>query len=162
MFIALDSKACFVAPELQSRLRILIFVLLSPRKSKAKCQYQFLSWAPSILSRRRRYEKNVLHSSGAYVLLPICILQENLDWADLVTIDLSLFGTPEGKQQLAKALVKAVHEDGFFYVKNFDIPQERVNRQFSLGKQFYEIPLEEKLQYVPTGLGMSFRAHILT
>ena len=46
-----------------------------------------------------------------------------------------------------------MREDGFFYVKNFNIPQERVNRQFSLGKQFYELPLEEKLKYVPDGLG---------
>lgn len=71
----------------------------------------------------------------------------------MVTIDLSLFSTPEGKQELAKTLVKAVHEDGFFYVKNFNISQERVNRQFHYGKQFYELPLEEKLKYVPSGLG---------
>ncbi|OCH89681.1 Clavaminate synthase-like protein [Obba rivulosa] len=78
--------------------------------------------------------------------------KENLDWADLVTIDLNLFGTPEGKKQLAATLVKAVREDGFFYVKNFNISQERVNRQFALGKQFYEVPLEEKLKYVPEDL----------
>ncbi|CCM02775.1 uncharacterized protein FIBRA_04883 [Fibroporia radiculosa] len=78
--------------------------------------------------------------------------KENLDWADLVTLDFSLLSTEEGKQQLAKTLVKAVREDGFFYVKNFNISQERVNRQFLLGKQFYETPLEEKLKYVPEGL----------
>ena len=50
--------------------------------------------------------------------------------------------------------MKGVREDGFFYVKNFNISQERVNRQFSIGKQFYEkTPLEEKLKYVPDGLG---------
>ena len=38
-------------------------------------------------------------------------------------------------------------------MKNFNISQERVNRQFALGKQFYELPLEEKLKYVPEGLG---------
>lgn len=81
-------------------------------------------------------------------------MQENLDWADLITIDLSLFGTPEGKKQLAQTLIKGVREDGFFYVKNFNISQERVNRQFSIGKHFYEsTPLEEKLKYVPEGLG---------
>ncbi|GBE88049.1 Clavaminate synthase-like protein [Sparassis latifolia] len=78
--------------------------------------------------------------------------QETLDWADLITLDFSLLGTPEGKKQLAATLIKAVHEDGFFYVKNFNISQERVNRQFSIGKQFYEIPLEEKLKYIPEGL----------
>ena len=83
--------------------------------------------------------------------------QENLDWADLVSIDLSLYGTPEGRKELAAQLIRAVREDGFFYVKNFNIPQEQVNRQFSLGKQFYELPLEEKLKYVPDGLGESSR-----
>ena len=66
---------------------------------------------------------------------------------------MSLFNTPEGKQELAQTLIKAVREDGFFYVKNFNISQERVNRQFAIGKRFYDIPLEEKLKYVPEGLG---------
>ncbi|OSX57615.1 hypothetical protein POSPLADRAFT_1155992 [Postia placenta MAD-698-R-SB12] len=78
--------------------------------------------------------------------------KENLDWADLVTLDFSLLGTPEGRAQLVATLVRAVREDGFFYVKNFGISQERVNRQFALGKRFYELPLEEKLKYVPEGL----------
>ncbi|KAI0790038.1 Clavaminate synthase-like protein [Abortiporus biennis] len=87
---------------------------------------------------------------GAYNYVPET--KENLDWADLITIDLSLFGTPEGKKQLAETLIKGVREDGFFYVKNFNISQERVNRQFAIGKRFYETPLEEKLKYVPEGL----------
>ncbi|PIL35307.1 hypothetical protein GSI_02032 [Ganoderma sinense ZZ0214-1] len=78
--------------------------------------------------------------------------KENLDWADLVTLDFSGYGTPEGNKKLAAELIRAVREDGFFYVKNFNISQERVNRQFSIGKQFYEISLEEKLKYVPVGL----------
>lgn len=80
-------------------------------------------------------------------------LQENLDWADLVTVDLSLYHTPEGKKQLAKTLIDAVREKGFFYVKNFNISQERVDRQFGLGKQFYELPLDEKEKYTPEGIG---------
>ncbi|KZT19854.1 Clavaminate synthase-like protein [Neolentinus lepideus HHB14362 ss-1] len=75
--------------------------------------------------------------------------KENLDWAELVTLDLSKYGTPEGNKELAQFLIKALREKGFFYVKNFNISQDRVNRQFSLGKEFYELPLEEKLKYVP-------------
>lgn len=30
-----------------------------------------------------------------------------------------------------------------------------MNRQFAIGKRFYELPLEEKLKYVPEGLGAS-------
>jgi isopenicillin N synthase-like dioxygenase len=78
--------------------------------------------------------------------------KENLDWADLVTVDLSLYHTAEGKRQLAQTLIDALREKGFFYVKNFNISQERVNRQFALGKQFYELPLEEKEKYTPEGL----------
>ncbi|KAL1731181.1 hypothetical protein EV714DRAFT_272060 [Schizophyllum commune] len=78
--------------------------------------------------------------------------KENLDWAELVTIDLTTFNTPEGKKELAKQLIKAIREKGFFYVKGFDIPQEKVDRQFALGKQFYELPLEVKQQYTPEGL----------
>ena len=76
-----------------------------------------------------------------------------MDWADLITVDLSLYATEEGRKELAQTLIKAVREDGFFYVKNFNIPQENVNRQFAIGKRFYELPLEEKLKYVPDGLG---------
>ncbi|KAF8825410.1 Clavaminate synthase-like protein [Lentinula edodes] len=78
--------------------------------------------------------------------------KENLDWADLVTVDLSLYSTPEGKKQLAQTLINAIRNEGFLYVKNFNISQERVNRQFALGKQFYELPLEEKEKYTPEGL----------
>ncbi|KAI0090928.1 Clavaminate synthase-like protein [Irpex rosettiformis] len=87
---------------------------------------------------------------GSYNFVPET--KENLDWADLITVDLSLYNTPEGKKQLAQTLIKAVREDGFFYVKNFNISQDRVNRQFAIGKRFYDLPLEEKLKYVPEGL----------
>ncbi|PCH39355.1 Clavaminate synthase-like protein [Wolfiporia cocos MD-104 SS10] len=87
---------------------------------------------------------------GSYNFVPET--KENLDWANLITLDFRLLDTSEGKKQLAESLIKAVREDGFFYVKNFNISQERVNRQFSLGKRFYELPLEEKLKYVPEGL----------
>ncbi|CDO71806.1 hypothetical protein BN946_scf184939.g30 [Trametes cinnabarina] len=87
---------------------------------------------------------------GSYNYVPET--KENLDWADLVTLDLSLYKTPEGRKQLATTLIEAVRNHGFFYVKNFNISQERVNRQFSIGKQFYDLPLEEKLKYVPEGL----------
>ncbi|KAJ7485605.1 Clavaminate synthase-like protein [Mycena latifolia] len=78
--------------------------------------------------------------------------KEQLDWAELVTVDLSQLGTPEGKKQQADILISAVREKGFFYVKNFGISQERVDRQFALGKQFCELPLEEKMKYLPDGL----------
>lgn len=36
---------------------------------------------------------------------------------------------------------------GFFYVTNFGISQEEVDRQFALGREFYDLPLEERLKF---------------
>jgi hypothetical protein len=38
-------------------------------------------------------------------------------------------------------------ETGFFYVKNFNISQEEIDDQFALGREFYALPLEEKLKF---------------
>ncbi|KAI1863453.1 uncharacterized protein JN550_009564 [Neoarthrinium moseri] len=75
--------------------------------------------------------------------------RENLEWADLSNIDLLKYGTPEGNTELADTLIEAIRTKGFFYVTNFGISQERVDRQFALGQAFYELPLEEKLKYTP-------------
>lgn len=32
-------------------------------------------------------------------------------------------------------------------MKNFNIPQEEVDRQFALGREFYALPLEEKIKF---------------
>jgi isopenicillin N synthase-like dioxygenase len=52
-----------------------------------------------------------------------------------------------------EVLKTGVREKGFFYVKNFKIEQDLVSRQFALGREFYELPLEEKQKYTPEGLG---------
>ncbi|KIW29596.1 uncharacterized protein PV07_05402 [Cladophialophora immunda] len=70
-----------------------------------------------------------------------------LDWADLVTLDLSKFDQPGGKQELATQLFDAVNRIGFFYIINFGLTQEEVDRQFSLCKQVFNLPTEEKLKY---------------
>ncbi|KAK4689634.1 hypothetical protein P7C73_g492, partial [Tremellales sp. Uapishka_1] len=73
----------------------------------------------------------------------------NLDWAELPTIDLSKFNDPAGRAELAETLIQAVRTKGFFYVINYGISQEKVNRQFALGQKFYENPLEIKEKYTP-------------
>lgn len=75
------------------------------------------------------------------------VTKEDLDWAELVTLDLSLYDQPGGKEQLVKQLEHAVQHVGFFYVKNFNISQEEVDFQFALGREFYGLPLEEKLKF---------------
>ncbi|KAJ7343969.1 hypothetical protein DFH08DRAFT_962108 [Mycena albidolilacea] len=56
---------------------------------------------------------------------------------------------PKGHKELANTLITAMCKKGFFYVKNFGISQEAVNLQFAIGKAFYDLPLEEKLEYIP-------------
>lgn len=73
--------------------------------------------------------------------------KHDLDWAELVTLDLSLFDQPGGREQLVRSLEYAAQHVGFFYVVNFGIDQEEVDRQFALGREFYDLPLEEKLKY---------------
>ncbi|KAM0327308.1 hypothetical protein ACHAPQ_007484 [Fusarium lateritium] len=75
--------------------------------------------------------------------------KEHLDWADLANIDLSKYGTKEGNAELAQVLINAIRSKGFFYVTNFDIAQSAIDRQFALGNAFYDLPLEEKLKYMP-------------
>ena len=62
-------------------------------------------------------------------------------------------GDPALRQQIAKDIRDACVNVGFFYVKNFNISQERVDRQFFIGKEFYDLPLEEKLKYEVKGIG---------
>ena len=70
-----------------------------------------------------------------------------MEWADLVTLDLSKFDQPGGKEALAKQLFEALQTIGFFYIINFGLDQEQVDRQFAIGKSVFELPTEEKLKY---------------
>jgi isopenicillin N synthase-like dioxygenase len=72
---------------------------------------------------------------------------QDIEWADLNTLDLSLFDSPNGKQQLANKLAKSLHTCGFFSVKNFGIARETIEQQFKLCETFFGLPLEEKLLY---------------
>ncbi|CDZ97526.1 isopenicillin n synthase [Phaffia rhodozyma] len=73
--------------------------------------------------------------------------KENVNWADLVSLDLSTFDQPGGKEALAKQLNDAVHNVGFFYIVNFGFAQEEVDNQFALGKQVFDLPFEEKAKF---------------
>ena len=91
--------------------------------------------------------------------------QETVDWADLATLDLSTFDQPGGKEKLAKQLYEAIQtigqspsvnmkvlmktntRTGFFYIINFGLSQEAVDRQFAIGKEVFKLPTEEKLKY---------------
>ncbi|KAI0394729.1 Clavaminate synthase-like protein [Xylariaceae sp. FL0594] len=70
-----------------------------------------------------------------------------LDWADLVTLDLSQFDQPGGKEKLASQLFEAIQNIGFFYITNFGLTQEQVDEQFAIGREVFNLPEEEKLRY---------------
>ncbi|KAH7096025.1 hypothetical protein FB567DRAFT_47775 [Paraphoma chrysanthemicola] len=73
--------------------------------------------------------------------------KEDLPWSELVTLDLEDYDRPGGKERLAKQLEHAVHHVGFFYVKNYGLSQEQVDRQFTLAKHFFELPTSEKEKF---------------
>ncbi|KAM7198077.1 hypothetical protein V8F20_006322 [Naviculisporaceae sp. PSN 640] len=65
--------------------------------------------------------------------------------ARIPVIDISS-DNEQDQQQIAKELVEAAIEHGFIYIKNTgkDIPIEAVEGAFSLSKQLFDSPLEEK------------------
>ena len=64
-----------------------------------------------------------------------------------MTLDLSKFDQPGGKEALAKQLFEAIQNIGFFYIINFGLSQEQVDHQFAIGKNHFELPTEEKIKY---------------
>ena len=77
----------------------------------------------------------------------VAVTSQELDWADLVTLDLSDFDNAGGKERLAKQLFDAVQNIGFFYVIGFGLSQDEVDHQFAIGKEFFNLPMEEKLRF---------------
>ncbi|KAE8150219.1 hypothetical protein BDV25DRAFT_154822 [Aspergillus avenaceus] len=73
--------------------------------------------------------------------------KEDLKYADLVTIDLSEFDRPGGKEKLAAQLKTAVHEVGFFYVTNFGLTQGQIDEQFAIAREFFKLPEAERLSF---------------
>lgn len=102
-----------------------------------------------------------------YIWLAVLTSVILVDWAELITLDLSLYEQPGGKKELVQQLDHAVRHvgtqphftsggvaperlttaAGFFYVKGFNIGQDEVDQQFALGREFYNLPLEEKLKF---------------
>lgn len=74
-------------------------------------------------------------------------LNVSVAWADLVTLDLAKFDESGGKEALAQQLFDALKTIGFFYIVNFGLAQEEVDRQFAIGKAVFDLPTEEKLVY---------------
>ncbi|KAI9925395.1 hypothetical protein ASPWEDRAFT_41483 [Aspergillus wentii DTO 134E9] len=73
--------------------------------------------------------------------------KEQLDYADLVTLDMAEFDRPGGKERLAEQLKETAHRVGFFYITNFGLSQAQIDQQFAIAKQFFALPEEERMKY---------------
>ncbi|KAH8690693.1 putative 1-aminocyclopropane-1-carboxylate oxidase [Talaromyces proteolyticus] len=73
--------------------------------------------------------------------------KEKLDWAELEALDISLLDQPGGKQALANQVLSFINKNGFFYVTGHGLTNHQVDRQYSIAQAFFDLPLEEKLQY---------------
>lgn len=71
----------------------------------------------------------------------------DLDYADLVTLDLSVFDTPDGKQKLANQLKTAISTIGFFYVTNFGLDAAKVDEQFEIAQQLFSMDMDSKMMF---------------
>src|SRR5262245_38938343 len=72
-------------------------------------------------------------------------------------IDISPFlaGTPEGKRQVADQVASACEEIGFFLVTGHSVPELLIHKTYDLAREFFDLPVEEKLlvRTTPAGVG---------
>jgi len=64
-------------------------------------------------------------------------------------VDLSSFtpdSAPESRLRIAHELVTACRKVGFVYILGHGVPQDQVDRAFSISKKFYALPKEEKMK----------------
>ena len=74
---------------------------------------------------------------------------------EVPVIDLqpALKGGAEDRQRVARQISDACRELGFFYIANQGVPHELIARHFDIAKQFFDLPIEEKLKVDGTKSG---------
>ncbi|RPD60559.1 Clavaminate synthase-like protein [Lentinus tigrinus ALCF2SS1-7] len=79
---------------------------------------------------------------------PAPATEEELDWADFPTIDLSKTKTPEGRAELAPIVRDAMRTYGFLYVVNHGLTQAQNERMIDIADvPFTQVPEEEQKQF---------------
>ncbi|KAF9011696.1 hypothetical protein BDQ17DRAFT_783244 [Cyathus striatus] len=72
-----------------------------------------------------------------------------VDYADLAVIDLSKASTLNGRVELAREAVHALHESGFFYIINHGYTREQTARLFDIADiPFSQVSEQEKQKYL--------------
>ncbi|KAK4942569.1 hypothetical protein LTR10_017698 [Elasticomyces elasticus] len=69
------------------------------------------------------------------------------DAIPIVSFEKFLTGNRADQQQVAQQVYDAFSTVGFIYLKDYGIPQSRVDEVFALAKTFFDLPLSEKLNY---------------
>ncbi|KAI1609552.1 oxidoreductase [Exophiala viscosa] len=69
-----------------------------------------------------------------------------MSFSSIPILDLSLSRSPETKPQLLADLRHALLEVGFLYIKNTGVPPDLVAEVIRLGKAFFNLPEEKKLE----------------
>lgn len=75
--------------------------------------------------------------------------QTNGTQSSIPIVDLGRFtddSTPEERLQIAQQLASACREVGFVYIKNHGLEPSLLKRAFSVSKQFYDLPTEQKMK----------------
>jgi isopenicillin N synthase-like dioxygenase len=69
-----------------------------------------------------------------------------MSFASIPVLDLSLADDPTTKPAFLADLRHAIIDIGFLYIKNFGIEQEFLDTVCTVGKEFFDLPNEEKLR----------------
>jgi len=92
--------------------------------------------------------------------------KEDLDWASLHTIDLSLLDCSDPKvvDDLVKLTATAIKNDGFLYLTNYGVSLDQLHRQFDLAQYLHRNISEEdkeRLMWDPkTGIFAGFKRRL--
>ncbi|KAL4874221.1 hypothetical protein BJY04DRAFT_225271 [Aspergillus karnatakaensis] len=78
------------------------------------------------------------------------VTREPLEYVDLVDLDLSKFDNPVTRKELARDLLQAVTEHGFFTISNHGIPKTLWDHQMDIGNTIMHLSQEEKKPYEAT------------
>lgn len=81
----------------------------------------------------RLSQEKIEAKHGAFQEIPL------IDFADAYSKDL------EKRQKVAQTIYDACVRVGFFYIKNHGVPQSILTNVFTAAKQFFVLPLEDKM-----------------
>jgi isopenicillin N synthase-like dioxygenase len=73
-------------------------------------------------------------------------------------IDIGPFiaGSPEGKRRVAQEVGRACEEIGFLLITGHGVPEELIDKTYSLARAFFDLPAEEKLKVRTTPAGVGY------